>query len=518
MYLLDREEMTNLEAQTIDNLGVSGAILMENAGIQVVRVLGEEFGQLSGKKVTILAGKGNNGGDGFVIARHLINLGAEVKVLLFADEARISGDAELNLGILKRMGQKLIPIETENLNILRVAMVWADFVVDAIYGTGFQGAVSPELAAAMEIVNSSKKDVVSVDIPSGLEANTGKVHNKAIKAKVTVTFAFPKVGLYINKGPIYAGKVQVVDISIPKNVVDTFSFKKSLITEELVKGQMPDRSFDGHKGTYGHTLTIAGSPGMTGAAYLAAKGALRSGSGLVTLATPKSLNPILEVKLTEAMTIPLPENPRGVLSVESIEHLLPFLDKVNVVALGPGLGQDPDTAQFIYDLLPEVKVPIVLDADGLNALAKKIGLLAGIKAPLVITPHPGEMARLLDISIEEVEKNRVQVAQRTAEEWQVTVILKGAPTIVATPQGQLYINTTGNPGMATGGTGDVLTGLVAGFIAQGLNVSMAAVLATYIHGEAGDLAAIEKGYMGLIAEDLLEKLPSITKKLSKGCY
>ncbi len=514
MYLVTAEQMQELDKKTINQLGIPGVVLMENAGLQVVNVIQDEFGAVKGKRIAIFAGKGNNGGDGFVIARHLANRGAEVKVMVFGELADISGDAKVNLDILLNMGHKVMPLNNMNsINIVKLAMVYTDLAVDAVFGTGFKGTADEHIGKIIEIINEAGKPVISVDIPSGLEADTGKVNGPCIKATHTVTFGLPKLGLVVHPGLEYAGRLHIVDISIPPTVVEEQNINSFLLTSQFVKQHLPVRNPLGHKGDFGRVLVVAGSEGMTGAACLTSVGALKSGAGLVTLGVPKSLHDLMEVKLTEVMTKPLPETDRRSISRDALEEVAALAADVNVVAIGPGLSMEPATAGFVRDLLPNLAKPVVLDADGINALAGHLELLQGLQAPLVITPHPGEMARLAGIKIEEVQNNRIEIAKQFAAQWRITVVLKGAGTVIAGSDGSLYINNTGNSGMATGGAGDVLTGVIAGLIAQGAQPALAAALASHIHGWAGDLAASEKSETCLVAGDLLEFLPKAFKEL-----
>lgn len=512
MYLLTAEEMRRLDHIAINELGIPGIILMENAGLQVVQEIFDLLGNPKGKTVAIFAGKGNNGGDGFVVARHLINAGAEVKVFLFAEPEEVSGDARVNLDILQAMGNKVYPITKPNsLNIVKLAMMYTDLVVDAIFGTGFKGTVSSHVGNVIELVNTSGRPIVSVDIPSGLEADTGMVNGPCIKANSTITFAQNKLGLIIGQGPQFVGKLTVADISIPMDLTDSLNIKKFLTTHEVVRGFIPARQSDSHKGTYGRLLVIGGSRGLSGAAAMASMAGLRAGAGLVTLAVPKSLHDLMEIKLTEVMTKPLPETDEVSISIEALEAIKQMALDVDVLAVGPGMSVNESTVNLIKEMLTVVEKPMVLDADALNAVAGSIHLLKKCKGPLVLTPHPGEMARLLGIKTEEVQNNRIEVVREAAVNWNAVVVLKGERTITAGPEGSIYINPTGNPGMSTGGTGDVLTGVIAGFMAQGLSPLRAAVAGTYFHGLAGDLAADDKGKIALIAGDVLDYLPLAVK-------
>lgn len=514
MFLAKAEEMQRLDRLAMDQLGIPGVVLMENAGLQVVKLIGDLLGSIKGKRVTIFAGKGNNGGDGFVIARHLLNMGAEVKVMLFGEPAEVSGDARINLDILGKMGQKVLPINNNNsINIVKLAMVYTDLIVDAIFGTGFKGSVDEHVGKIIQIINESGKPVVAVDIPSGLEANTGKVNGPCIRAQHTVTFALPKIGLVLHPGKEYTGQLHVADISIPSFLIQEQKLNSLLITKEVVADLLPKRHPEGHKGDYGRVLVIGGSEGLTGAVALTSMAALRAGAGLVTLAVPKSLHGIMEVKLTEVMTKPLPETERKSISRDALEDALALAETMDVVALGPGMSTDPAATGFVTDLVPRLTRPTVIDADGLNAMVGNLDILKDCKAGLVLTPHPGEMARLMGMEVEEVQGNRIEVAKEFATKYKVTLVLKGACSLVAGSQGELFVNQRGNPGMATGGTGDILTGIISGLLGQGLSPLEAAVAGVYLHGCAGDLAAFSYGEASLVAGDILNQLPEAFKEM-----
>ncbi|RJQ28934.1 MAG: NAD(P)H-hydrate dehydratase [Peptococcaceae bacterium] len=508
MLVVTSEEMKKVDQSAIKEYGIPGIVLMENAGLQVVKVVEKVLGDLPGKEIAIFVGKGNNGGDGLVVARHLLNRRASVKVLTLADYEEIKGDARVNLEIWRKMGQKVHSLTRgDSLNVIRLILMSVDLVVDAIYGTGFRGPVGEKIGGIIEVLNKSGKPVVAVDIPSGLEADTGAVNGPCIRASHTVTFGLPKLGLVTGAGPEYAGELHVVDISIPAMVIEKSGLKRYLLTAGMVREWLPQRRSTAHKGDFGRVLVVAGSRGMTGAACLAAAAAARAGAGLVTLGVPESLHDLVEMKLTEVMTVPLPDTGRGIFSPAARPEILALLERADVLALGPGLSAEPEAFTLVRELLPEVSVPCVLDADALNALAGASDLLKKATAPLVITPHPGEMAGLLGNNTQKIQENRLRIAGEAAVNWGATVLLKGYRTVVAAPDDTVYINPTGNPGMATGGSGDVLTGIIAAFLGQGLDTARAAAAGAYLHGLAGDLAAGEKGMIGLIAGDILEAFP-----------
>lgn len=508
--------MKALDKTAIEEYGIPGLVLMENAGRQVVEVIRQVLGEVRGKYVTIFIGKGNNGGDGLVAARHLLNMGAGVKVLALVDAGEISGDAAINLEIWRNMEQKVYSLhQGDSANIIKLVLMNTDLIVDAVYGTGFKGQVGERVGRIFEALSESGKPIVAVDIPSGLEADTGMVNGPCIRASYTVTFGLPKLGLVLEPGAGYAGKVTVADISLPANLIEKIATERYIITSEMVGDWLPPRPAPAHKGSFGRVLVVAGSRGMTGAACLTGEASLRAGAGLVTVAAPETLHDILEVKLTEVMTAPLPDTGNGSLSKGAKGRILSLLEGADVLALGPGLSQEPEVVDLVRELLPLVGKPCVLDADAINALAGAGDILGKAQAPVVITPHPGEMARLTGKTVKDVQMDRLAAAIEPAAMWNVVVLLKGARTVVAAPDGAVYINLTGNPGMATGGSGDVLTGIVAALIAQGVAPAHAAAAGAYIHGLAGDRAAGESSMTGMVAGDILAALPATFQELAQ---
>lgn len=517
MRVVTAEEMKALDKAAIEEYGISGLVLMENAGRQVVELIRRELGEVRGKVITVFIGKGNNGGDGLVIARHLLNMGAEVKVLSMVNLEEISGDAAVNLDIWRKMDQKIFSLHHgDGINIVKLVLMNTDMIVDAIYGTGFRGRIAEKAGRVIEALNGSGIPIVAVDIPSGLEADTGKVNGPCIRAHYTVTFGLPKLGLILEPGADFTGRLTVADISIPAVLVEKIAPQRYLISADLVKEWLPSRPSPAHKGNFGRVLVVAGSRGMTGAACLTGESALRAGAGLVTVAVPETLHDIMEGKLTEVMTTPLPDTGKGALGRGARQRILSLLEDSDVLAIGPGLSQAAEVVALVKELLPSVRVPCVLDADAINALAGAGEVLRKVQAPVVITPHPGEMARLMGVTTKEIQEDRIGAAVKAAEKWRVVTLLKGARTVVAAPDGAIYINPTGNPGMATAGSGDVLTGVVASLIAQGMETARAAAAGAYIHGLAGDLAAREKGMMGMIAGDILSALPAATRELAES--
>ena len=523
MKIVTAQEMQLLDKRTIEEYSIPGLILMENAGLNVLREMTRWYGDLTGKTVTVVAGRGNNGGDGFVVARHLHQKGIRVKVYLLGQKESVKGDARTNLQIYTKIDGELQELEGpkitgKDLETLRSILNQSHLIVDAIFGTGLTGTRSDPsgqiISQVIALMNESGKPIVALDIPSGVSSDTGEILGTAVKADLTVTFGLPKRGHYLYPGAAHRGALRVVDIGIPKSLVNESPCSVNLLTTNEIKKALPSRPADAHKGTFGHVLVIGGSVGKTGAAAMAAQAALRVGTGLVTLGIPSSLNPVMEQKLTEVMTVPLPETPSQTLSLAAEKVLLDLIQDKSVVILGPGLSTHPETQELVRKLLSTLRLPIVLDADGVNALAGHTQQLAKMNTPIVLTPHPGEMGRLLGTTSQKVQSNRLGTAQSFAQQHHVWLILKGAHTIIADPGGNLFINPTGNEGMATGGTGDVLTGMLGGFISQGLDPLQASNVGVYLHGLAGDLVADQKGTRGMIAGDLIQCIPLAIQKIS----
>jgi hydroxyethylthiazole kinase-like uncharacterized protein yjeF len=391
---------------------------------------------------------------------------------------------------------------------VRLLLASSDILVDALLGTGLSSIVTGTYREAIELINRAGKPVISVDIPSGLHADTGVILGQAIRATMTITCGLPKLGLYVDAGIDQAGAIRVVDIGIPPAYVDAIESRTLLLTSDCAFRSLPDRVPSAHKGTFGHAGIIAGSVGKTGAAALAAQAALRVGAGLVTVATPSSVNDVLEAKLLEAMTMPLPETKARTLARSGLDRVLTFIQTRTAIAIGPGLSTHHETVELVQSLMKHLNRPSVLDADALNALTGRASLLTECKTPPILTPHPGEMARLeVDATTQSVNADRIGTARRFARERGVFVVLKGARTVIARPDGLVAICPTGNPGMATAGTGDVLTGMIVGLLAQGVSAWDAACAATYFHGSAGDLASQRLGQPGMLASDLIAQIP-----------
>lgn len=506
------EQMRELDRRAVDEFGVPSLDLMENAGRHVSEAVRDILGSLKGKHVTIVAGRGNNGGDGFVAARHLHEAGAEVSVFLLADPTDVKGDARTNLDVLLKTG---LPVESiRSASEIESALTRSHAVIDAIFGTGLSGEVKGLPADVIKAIDASRRPVVAVDVPSGLDADTGQIWGVCVNAACTVTFALPKIGLVTFPGAACVGRLIVGDIGIPDQLYDGINVE--LPDDAWVAARLPKRPPDAHKGTFGTVVLIAGSLGLTGAAAMAGEAGLRSGAGLSTLAVPASLQDVMAAKLTEVMTRGLPETSdtgSRAIGADALKPALELCQEAAAVVLGCGLGTHPDTCKFVHKLVQSARKPMVIDADGLNCLAKDTRTLEGEHTELVITPHPGEMARLLGTTARGVQSNRIDAARQAASRFHCIVVLKGARTLTADPSGRVFINPTANAGMATGGTGDVLAGAIGGLLAQGLSPFDGAACGVFIHGKAGDIAACGIGMAGMIAGDVLRALPEALKEL-----
>ena len=511
MKVVTAEQMQRLDREAIETYGIPGIVLMENAGRGAAEVILKSFPGLERNGVAIFAGKGNNGGDGFVIARYLLDRGIPARVYLLADPKILRGDAETNSRIFLHMKGEITPVPSyrEFLNVKK-SLEKSDLLVDGIFGTGLDSEVRGYYREVIDHLNTLHRPIVAIDIPSGLDADTGKPLGTAIRASLTITFGLPKVGLLIPPGIDYTGDLKIIDIGLPRRLTEGEEVQTHLLEGERIRERLSvPRRRDSHKGDYGHLLVLAGSVGKTGAAAMAGEAALRVGAGLVTLGVPKSLNPVLEVKLTEAMTEPLPETTKQTLSLRAFRPILRLCEAKKAIVIGPGMGTFKETQALILKLLKTLDLPIVLDADGLTALGTQIKSLPRLKRSLILTPHPGEMARLTGLTSKQVLEDRMAICRNFSKSHQVYLILKGYRTLIATPGGEVFINPTGNPGMATGGTGDVLTGMIGGLISQGYNILHSLQAAVYLHGLAGDRAASELGEKSLVATDLIERIPAV---------
>ena len=515
MYLVTANEMQKMDRSTIESFGLPGRILMENAGRGATQFFLDQFKNAENKKIGVIAGRGNNGGDGFVIARYLAQKGISVTVYLLSEHQKVSGDASANLKLLSPLKVPVIEMpDAKSFSAHETAMRHEAIWIDAIFGTGLRSDVKGFFKDVIDFINRLNKPVFAVDIPSGLNSDTGQPCGACIRADATATFAFAKTGHFMFPGADYTGNLKIIDIGVPPHIAHDIGPLQYLLTPDLIRAVFSPRPSDAHKGHTGHLLVIAGSTGKTGAAVMTATSAMRSGAGLVTLGIPASLNPILEAQVIETMTEPLPETVNGILDDTSVNRIMDLLSDKKCLAIGPGIGTAPETQKLFKNLLQENTKPVVIDADGLNILAGHIEILKDLNTPVVLTPHPGEMARLIRTTSTDVQKDRIKCARDFSAKFNVNVVLKGARTVVAHPDGRVFINPTGNPGMASGGMGDVLTGIIAGFIAQGHSPELAAHAGVYLHGAAADSLAKNKGPFGYLATDVMDTLPEVIKTLA----
>ncbi len=506
--------MRRIDQRTIEAYRVPGIVLMEHAGLALLQVLQALWPDVEQRHVTILTGAGNNGGDGFILARHLWHRGTAVRVVMLSAVGRLRGDARRAYDMARAYEVPMVSATTPPAwSRAASGLHRTDLIVDAMLGTGLQRPASGLYAEAIASVNEAQKPIVAVDIPSGLSADHGRVIGPHICATHTVTFALPKCGLLTFPAAAAAGELHTVDIGIPRAAIEAEEIDVAMLQEVDIRRILPRRHPNAHKGSHGHVLVVAGSIGKSGAPVLASQSALRSGAGLVTLAVPAGLNAAMEVQLTEVMTLPVAESPAGCMATAAFDTIETFLPNASAMVLGPGLGVVPETRQLVRRLLQRTQVPVVLDADGLTLVADAPQILQTCQAPLILTPHPGELGRLLKVSPEAIQADRLNVALDFVRDMQVHLILKGAHTVIYAPDGQRWINCTGNAAMATAGTGDVLAGLVSALLAQGLSPLQAAQGGVYLHGLAGDRVCVDLGTSGLIASDLIHELPRAMHKI-----
>src|SRR6185436_13386573 len=508
MKIVSGTDMQILDRRTIIEARVPSTVLMERAGEGIVKYLEEYCGPARGKTITIICGKGNNGGDGLVVARLLHRRHARIRVILLTPITDLNRDAAIMYRRFTKVAGQAAIVRFRSADQVQSLFASSDILIDALLGTGLSSVVTGTYREAIDLINRAGKPVIAVDIPSGLHADTGTILGRSIRATLTVACGLPKLGFYVGAGIDQSGAIRVADIGIPPAYVDAIESRIFLLTQDEAFQSLPKRIVSAHKGTFGHVGIIAGSVGKTGAAALAAQAALRVGAGLVTVATPGSVNDVLEAKLLEVMTMPLPETKARTLARSGLDRILAFIQARKAIAIGPGLSTHHETVELVQSIMKHLDRPCVLDADALNPLPGRALLLTECKIPPILTPHPGEMARLgTDATIQSVNADRIGTAKRFAQERGVFVVLKGARTVIARPDGLVAICPTGNPGMATAGTGDVLTGMVVGLLGQGVSAWEAACTATYFHGLAGDLAARQLGQPGMLASDLIAQIP-----------
>ena len=515
MKLVTAKEMKALDVQAQNDYAMPGILLMDNAAQAVAEAVHEALTALEGERVVIFCGGGNNGGDGLGAARWLQSYGVSVRAFIVgAALDAVQGDAALELAMFTKAGGRVEALSTEDDWVLAdLAASKADVLVDALLGTGFHGELEGDVLRACELLNKSEKYILAVDVPTGVNADNGAVSENAVRADHTVTMALVKTGLLLYPGREYCGDIELADISMPVKLVEEYQSDKYRLTDEIVRELLPLRKANAHKGDAGRVVICAGSPGYTGAAALASDAAVKAGAGLVSLYTPLSSRDVLAIKLTEVMVHGLLERMPGILGGGAASDVASSAEAADVLAIGPGLGTSESTQEAVRTILQKITTPVVIDADALTALAGHTEILAAMQAQKVLTPHPGEMARLTGLEIAEIEADRINIAKKYAEEWQAIVVLKGAPTVIGCPNGTVYVNSTGNSSLATGGSGDVLTGIIAGLAAQEISLQEAAICGVYLHGLAAELTGID---IGLAAGELAALLPQAREQVLYG--
>ena len=514
MKLVTAKEMKALDVQAQNDYAMPGILLMDNAAQAVAEAVHEALTALEGERVVIFCGGGNNGGDGLGAARWLQSYGVSVRAFIVgAALDAVQGDAAMELAMFTKAGGRVEALSTEDDWVLaELAASKADVLVDALLGTGFHGELEGDVLRACELLNKSEKYILAVDVPTGVNADNGAVSENAVRADHTVTMALVKTGLLLYPGREYCGDIELADISMPVKL-EEYQSDKYRLTDEIVRELLPLRKANAHKGDAGRVVICAGSPGYTGAAALASDAAVKAGAGLVSLYTPLSSRDVLAIKLTEVMVHGLLERMPGILGGGAASDVASSAEAADVLAIGPGLGTSESTQEAVRTILQKITTPVVIDADALTALAGHTEILAAMQAQKVLTPHPGEMARLTGLEIAEIEADRINVAKKYAEEWQAIVVLKGAPTVIGCPNGTVYVNSTGNSSLATGGSGDVLTGIIAGLAAQEISLQEAAICGVYLHGLAAELTGID---IGLAAGELAALLPQAREQVLYG--
>ncbi len=519
MKVVSASQMADIDRYAIEKMGIPGLQLMESAGSVVAHIAERYTRKIYGqRRIMLFVGKGNNGGDALVAARHLIKKHPEIdtRVVVLVSPDELKGDGLENYRKLTDLApDSIIHTETlEQLLELKPLAQKTHLLVDGIFGTGFHGSPQGHIGESIFFINSLRKPVIAIDIPSGLNGSTGEVEKMAVKADLTVTFGLPKTGLLFRDGPHYAGRITVADIGFPDEAIESVASNISYLEWKHLRSLLPERPIDAHKGTFGHLFVLAGSVGLTGAAILACSAAMRAGCGMVTLGCPESLNTICESNLIEVVTVPLPQTDARTLDYASADSVFSIINKRKCSALlvGPGLGRHERTTKLVGDIVKHSPVPLIIDADALNALAESSpDILSQAQKPVVITPHPAELSRLIGVSVQDIQHDRPKYAIQCSSLFNVVTILKGHNTIICDTDLNLYVNPTGNNGLATAGTGDVLAGLTGSFIAQGLSPVNAACTAVYAHGKAADLLGHFIGARSMIASDLIKYLPDVLR-------
>lgn len=511
MYIGGQKDLQTLDQYTIESFGLPGTVLMENAGSEVVDTLLNHFEDVDAR-ILVLAGAGNNGGDGFVIARKLYDRGMNVELCLLVDEDKVKGDARIHFTIYRNRELPFFQLTDDNIEELQTKIDFSTIIVDAMLGTGARGLLREPYRTVTQMVNQSTSFVLSVDIPSGVQADDGHVEEMAVKADQTVTFVMPKKGFFLQEGPNYIGAWKVVDISVPTSIVEKLNMKlPRSITISDVFAQIPKRPLNGHKGTFGHGLVIGGARQYVGAPLYTAKAAFQTGIGLVSLAVPDCNYEIYAMQLPEALFLPL-KSENGHFVQTSLDHI--DLSKYKAIAFGPGISRFSEGEALVQALFQQLNgQPVIVDADGLFYLKNQMHLVNEYEGSVIITPHPGEMARLLGTTVREVEKNRIELAQQFASKFNVYVLLKGHRSIIVNPNGRTWVNPIGHDALGKGGSGDVLTGVILSLLCQGANPEEALVCATYLHAKAAEEKAQELSHYGVTPNAVIEGIPEILSRI-----
>ncbi len=496
------EEMRNLDKCSIEEYGFPQEVLMENAGNAAYFIILKNFG-IKNKSFVVFCGIGNNGGDGLVVARKIYSNGGNVKVYLLGDEKKFKGAAKTNFEIASKIPLNIEHVES--IEAVKLDIVHADAVVDAIFGTGLVRDVGGTYKDVIQLINESGKRVFSIDIPSGINGNTGKIMSIAVKSDYTTTYGLPKLGTVLYPGYDNCGKLYVSHISFPPSIYDSIKVE----TNDPIK--LPERNKDAHKGNFGEALFIAGASSYFGAPYFSALSFLKAGGGYSRLAAPLSVTPFIASKGSEIVFIPQKETSAGSISLENKDSLLELSEKMDMVILGPGLSLNEETQQLVRELAKEIKKPLLIDGDGITAISKDIEIIKQRRAKTILTPHLGEMSRITKLNIKDIDENKTEVLQKTSKDLDAIIILKGAHSLIGYPDERVFINMSGNCGMATAGSGDVLTGTIAAMFGLGLTIRDAVRMGVFMHGFSGDLAAMDKGEDGITAQDILDYLPNAVK-------
>ncbi len=514
MKVLSPQRMAQYDKYAIETWGIPSAVLMENAGRNTYRLMKERYLD-DRKRIVIVCGRGNNGGDGFVVGRYALIDGHPVRVLLVGHRSDLKGDAALNMNLYASLSGEIVEL-TDGSENFEIILKHADIIVDAIFGTGLSKPVGGMEKIIIDAVNASGKPVISVDIPSGIDGNTGNVLGSAVRAQHTFTYAYPKLGQIMGPGAKHSGRLTVIDISVPSFVEGKAGYDAEVTDGEMLRGFLKAREGSSHKGSFGHAVVIAGSPGKTGAAHMASLAALKIGAGLVTLIIPETLNPILEVKTTEVMTYPVRDDGRGFFIPESFDDIASFVHDKDVIIMGPGLSQNDGVTKLVRKMYAEIDKPFVIDADGINAFQGFTDILKNTERQAVLTPHPGELARLIGKTPGEVNADRIAIARTLASEWGINILLKGAASVLAASDGGIFLNPTGNPSLAKGGSGDILTGFVGGLASQGYKLVESTLLGAYLHGYMADTWVEDNSDMDLLALDLIIGLGRAIEEIRNG--